>query len=146
MKKNYLITILVVLITILICFIVSLLVLKFTSGSKTPFSKYVKDINNVEIKDNIVIVGYNDKTIINNEKKMYKLLKEKNLLDKVIYINTDDVTLINGSINLIDKYVVKELPAILYFKDGNIKYMIDSRDRNITYNDLAELIDMYNVR
>lgn len=117
-------------------------------------SKEITDLNEVnnvfsETPDSyFVYISYTgDERIYNMEKTLKGVIKEYNLSDNLYYLNITDIKnqknyidKINKALELTDRKVVK-VPAILYFEDGKLKEMTDTKsDLLMTKSDFQKLI------
>lgn len=84
--------------------------------------------------DTFLLISYTqNKKVFNNEKEIKKYLNKNNLMDNVMYLDvteymndenfTEDI---NKVLKLENNLQVKVFPAIVYYKDGNAAYSVDS--------------------
>lgn len=103
--------------------------------------------------DTFLVVSYvQDKDVHESERQIKKLLNKKNLLDNVMYLDITDYRTeenfkddLNKVLKLEGKTIIKEFPAVVYYKDGVPTKTIDSRDHLLNSNDFAQMIDSYEL-
>ncbi|MEG2511357.1 MAG: DUF6568 family protein [Bacilli bacterium] len=155
--KNYIILILIglftVLLTLYLCNIIKNY--KTTKISISPLTSNVSEISFNEMdevlseaKENILYLSKtSDIRIYTMEEKMLKLINKNKLNDKILYINVDSYP--NYSKVLKERYSLLQninivVPAILYYKDGNILYYKTSTSKKIiNENELLKVVDLY---
>lgn len=103
--------------------------------------------------DTFLVISYTENEEVNqNEREIMKMLKKKDLIDNVMYLNVVDymneegfIAELNKVIKLKDSLKIETLPAIVYYKDGQAVKTIDSKERLINVDDFEQLIDMYEL-
>jgi replicative DNA helicase len=148
--------------------IVSVLVVVFTLVFRSIYLKYVeslnvslfqdKSVNQIntedfdfaltEVSEAILYVSYSgNKEITSIDRKVYKLLERKNLIDKVIYWDITDLynsgsylsTLRNKFPEVSDNISIA--PLIIYIKDGKAVDVISSEFSLIDTDMVKDMID-----
>lgn len=115
----------------------------------TDFKTSTKEIN----ADTFFVISYTRDVDVNkNEKAIYKSLKKKNLLDNVLYLDVteykdgeDVVSVINNNLKLKDGLEVKQIPALVFYKDGVAVKTVDSREHLLSSDDFDQIIDEYQL-
>ena len=105
-----------------------------------------------ETNEAILFVSYFDyPKVYNLEKKIYKLLEKKELIDRVIYWNINDIKDTDEYIKILkNKYPVvadkiNNAPLIIYIKDGEAMDVIDSSNGYIDTEMLSDLLIKYGI-
>lgn len=127
--------------------------------SVSPLSN--KEILYVDLKnatedidaDTFLFISYvEDKTVHDNEVEIKKYLNKRNLINNVIYLNATEylnnenfINEINETLNLKNKNKIEVLPALIYYRDGNVAHSIDSKDHIINKGDFEHIVDMYEL-
>jgi hypothetical protein len=161
-KKNYYIVAVVSVLVIALTLYVRVLYLNYVNNKVENGIFYNKAINQIntddfdfalgEANEAIMYVSYTgSKDIKKMEKRLYKEIENKNLLDRIIYW---DVT------NLLenDKYIailaekfpnieldINKAPMLIYIVDGKAVDVIDSSNKLIDYETLNELVNKYGI-
>ena len=113
---------------------------------------YVNEININEV-DNVLsepssdlfvlITKTNDESVYKFETNLKKIIKKYDLRDNFIYVvynnNLKEINSIFGS-------DIKEVPAIIYFKNGEFIKSIDSESRVLSVGDFQKILDEYEVK
>lgn len=152
--------------------IVSVLVIVFTLVFRSIYLSYVeslnvslfedKSINQIntedfdfaltEVSEAILYVSYSDdKEITSIDRKIYKLLERKNLVDKVIYWDITDLyengsylsTLRNKFPEISDNISIA--PLVIYIKNGEAVDVISSEFELIDTDKVKDMIDKYGI-
>lgn len=155
-----------------IVLIVSVLVILFTLIFRSIYLNYVeslnvslfqdKSVNQIntedfdfaltEVSEAILYVSYSDdKEIASIDRKIYKLLERKNLIDKVIYWDITDLykdgsylsTLRNKFPEISDSISIA--PLVIYIKNGEAVEVISSEFSLIDTDMLKDMIDKYGI-
>ena len=155
-----------------IVLIVSVLVIVFTLIFRSIYLNYMeslnvslfqdKSINQIntedfdfaltEVSEAILYVSYSDnKEITSIDRKVYKLLERKNLIDKVIYWDITDLykdgsylsTLRNKFPEVSDNISIA--PLIIYIKDGKAVDVISSEFTLIDTDMVKDMIEKYGI-
>lgn len=159
--KNYVILIGIILLVITACFATYNLYNIYQEQKIKTSPLATKEILYEDLKnatkeidaDTFLVISYTENEVVNeHERQIHKMLKKKDLLDNVMYLNVVDymnnegfIEELNGVIKLKDKMKIKELPAIVYYKDGQAVKTIDSKEQIINVADFEQLIDMYEL-
>ena len=155
-----------------IVLIVSVLVIVFTLIFRSIYLNYMeslnvslfqdKSINQIntedfdfaltEVSEAILYVSYSDnKEITSIDRKVYKLLERKNLIDKVIYWDITDLykdgsylsTLRNKFPEVSDNISIA--PLVIYIKDGKAVDVISSEFTLIDTDMVKDMIEKYGI-
>ena len=160
--KNYFVVFVVSILVIVLVLYIRSFYLSYQSTKINNSVFYDKSINQMntddldfaleEINEAILYVGYFDyPKVYNMEKKLYKLLEKKELIDEVIYWNITDIKDNNEYIKkLKNKYPVvadkiNTAPLIIYIKDGEALDVIDSSNGLINDEMLNDLLTKYGI-
>jgi hypothetical protein len=157
-KKNYLILIGTILLIISACFATFNI---YNIYQETKIKKSVLDKKSIKFEDlgeitndlsanTFLIIGYSQNSkIYQNEKEIKSLLKKNNLLDNVLYLDVTDIkeseTLIsdiNEKLKLEEGNRISSVPAVIYYNENKVTYV---KDGTVTKDDIAQIIDMYNL-
>lgn len=160
-KKNYAILVGMLILVVTFCFAFYNVynIIEENSLTKSPLSAksvLYDDLKNAtkEIDaDTFLVVSYTqDKVVNTNEKAIKKYLKKQDLLNNVMYLDITEykneegfIEDLNKVLKLEDKNVIKQLPAVVYYKDSVATKTIDSRDHILNKGDFEQLIDMYEL-
>ena len=105
-----------------------------------------------EVSEAILYVSYsNDKEIANIDRKIYKVLERKSLIDKVIYWDiTDLYNDGNYMSQLREKFPevsanISIAPLIIYIKDGKAVEVLSSEYTLLNTDRVKEMIDKYGI-
>lgn len=160
--KNYIIVAIVSLLIIILTLYIRLFYLNYRENirntsvfqDKTIKQVSVDDIDFVlkEMSDAILYVSYtgNDE-IYNNEKKLLKEIKRKNLVDKIVYWNVTDLLDNDEYIQILkEKYPsiqdqITVAPMFIYVKGAEALEAMSSELKNIDVNVFNKLVDVYNI-
>ncbi len=119
--------------------------------------KTIKEINDSDIdyalsetNEAILYVSYtNSNSIYKMEKRLYKEIKKKNLTDKIIYWNVNDVK--DKYIDILQNkfpnvsYEIVNAPLIIYIKNGQAVEAVSSELKLINYKVLDNMISKYEI-
>lgn len=160
-KKNYLILIGIIVLVIAACFATYNLygIYKENRIKTSPLAEteiLYEDLKNATAEidaDTFLVISYvENEAVYNNEKAIKNVLKKKDLLDNVLYLNVTDymvqknfVKELNETLKLKDNLVIETLPAIIYYKDGVAVNTVDSKTALINADDVEQLIDIYEL-
>lgn len=153
-KKNYLIVVIISVITIFLTFYISVWIktIKESDTSVGVLDGIVQQININEVniifdetKDAILYVGNKkDKEL---DKMILKILKKCEFIDNFYYLSLNDSNeklYIEKLKKEFPSLEIKECPMFIYFRDGEAIRVIDSKEREVSPNDLKKLIERYN--
>ncbi len=162
MKNNYLKLALIIIVTIFLVFLISNISKNYSINkiNTSYISKYVPNIKYNELDDALIelnqdtylYISYTgNKDIHNFEVKFKKLLRDKELLNNVIYLNMDEeineeenyLELLNKKLKLTDNKITA-LPSIIYYKDSKVIEIINSDNQIIDTGKFEQLLDKYN--
>lgn len=164
LRKNYAILIGMILLVIVACAAFYNLYTYYNDSqiASSPLKEDTKEISYKEVTtklsdleaDTILVISYNDndKKIYKNEKDIKKYLRKNDLLDNVMYLdmteykdNENFIDELNNKLNLTEKKKINSLPAIIYYKDGKVSYVKDSKKNILSVDDFEQLVDMYEL-
>ena len=160
--KNYYVVFIVCALVIIAAFYIRSFYLSYQASKVNNSVFYDKSINQMntddvefaleEVNEAILYVSYFDyPKVYNIEKKLYRTLEKKKLIDKVIYWNVTDIKDSNEYIRILkNKYPVvadkiNASPLIIYIKDGEALDAIDSSNDLISVEELNELLSKYGI-
>jgi len=159
--KNYIILGLITLIVIILTIYINAWIKTYKENkiSISPFKEVIEEVNINEIgitfsemNEVILYVGYtNDKTIYEMEEKLIKYIKNHNLVDKFIYVDATDYKENKEYINILKTTFenvqdeIKEVPILIYVKNGKAEEVINSENKKITTYNIAELVEKHNL-
>ena len=159
--KNYIILGLITLIVIILTIYINAWIKTYKENkiSISPFKEVIEEVNINEIgitfsemNEVILYVGYtNDKTIYEMEEKLIKYIKNHNLVDKFIYVDATDYKENKEYINILKTTFenvqdeIKEVPILIYVKNGKAEEVIHSENKKITTYNIAELVEKHNL-
>ena len=159
--KNYIILGLLTLVVIILTIYINAWIKTYKENkiSISPFKEVIEEVNINEIgitfsemNEVILYVGYtNDKTIYEMEEKLIKYIKNHNLVDKFIYVDATDYKENKEYINILKTTFenvqdeIKEVPILIYVKNGKAEEVINSENKKITTYNIAELVEKHNL-
>ena len=161
-KKNYYIVLVVSIVVIALTLYVRVLYLNYVNNKVENGVFYNKAINQIntddfsfavgEANEAIMYVSYTgSKEIKKMEKRLYKELENKNLLDKIIYWdvtnlldNNEYITILANNFPNVELDINKA-PMLIYIVDGKAVDVIDSSSELINYESLNELVNKYGI-
>ncbi len=160
-RKNYIILIGLIILIICACF-ASYNLYQYYKDSKVNVSPLATNVvlyddlksTTVEINaDTFLVISYlQDKTVHENENDIKRVLKKKNLIDNVMYLDItelkdDDNFMedLNNTLKLEDNLRISAFPAVVFYKEGKPSYTADSDNHILNADDFEQLIDMYNL-
>ena len=154
-KKNYFILILIIILVV----IISLIIFRFSGLynqnklKRSYLYNYVNEVNINDIKNIltepnselfILVTETNNDDVYKLEKNIMKIIKKYDLRDNFIYIDyTDNEDL--DKLNDIFGTKIEKIPALLYYKNGELSEVVDSKDTLFNEGDLQKIIDAYEV-
>ena len=162
-KKNYLILIFTILITLLLCFF-AYKIINASRNNKLNTSALSRIIGEVQYdelgssfleqsSDVFLYIGYTgNKDVYNLELKLKNIIVDNNIQDNVLYYNATPlmnennyVEKINEKLNLKEQ-TIEEIPAIIYYKDNKFMDLITSSKKNV-FNDgnFTQLLEKYDI-
>lgn len=151
--KNYLILLVVAIVTVLIVFYLG----SWYNASKEYYknnsilSEYLSEIKGDEINsylvDNPEVVIYyassKDETIKSFENEFKKLIEQNEIKDEIIYINSKDENnnLISNLNSISDKQIDSIIiPNLIYIKEGKISKILYSKETEINKRDVRNFL------
>ena len=161
MKNNYLKLLFIIIVTIFLTFLISNIYKNYSTNkiNNGYIFKHVSSVKYNELQDALIemnedtylYISYTgNKDVYDFEVKFKKLLRDKELLNNVIYLNMDEkinskenyLELLNEKLNLTD-IKVTSLPSIIYYKDGEVIEIINSDNLVIDTGKFMQLLDKY---
>ncbi len=103
-----------------------------------------------EVNEAILYVSYTGSTQINKmEKRLYKEIKKKDLVDKIIYLDVTDykdnyVQILKNKFPDV-KYEIESAPLFIYIKNNEAIYAISSELNLINYKVLNDMVSKYEI-
>lgn len=156
--KNYFILLVIAICTVILTFYINAWIKTYKDNlySESPLSGKVKEVNINELKEPfyeinevILYVGYtNDEKLYNEEKRMLKLIKKKDIADKVVYLN---ITSDSDYQSILEKrfgnerYSVKRAPMFIYITDGTTEEIVNVKKVNKLTRKFKKLINKYDI-
>ena len=161
-SKNYFVVFIVSVLVIIATLYIRSFYLSYQAtkiNSSVFFDKSINQMNTddvdyalEEVNEAILYVSYFDyPKIYNMERKIYRELEKKELIDKVIYWNITDIKGNNEYIRILkNKYPVvadkiNTAPMIIYIKNGEALDVIDSSNGLIDTEMLNDLLIKYGI-
>lgn len=159
--KNYLILFGIVLLVISACFASYNLYNIYQENKIKTSPLAIKEILYEDLKnatkeidaDTFLVISYvENKKVHKNELSIKKMLKKKDLLDNIMYLNVTDymnednfIEEMNALLKLKENNRIDNLPALVYYKEGVAVKTMDSTDHLLNVGDFEQLIDMYEL-
>ena len=154
-KKNYFYLIIMLVMVVVITFSITHLgnTYKDRKLEKSYLYKYVNDVtldevNNILTEPSselfILITKTNDELVYNVEKDLKKVIKDHDLRDNFIYIEFNQSINLDTLNNTLGSNI-KSVPAIIYYKNGNLITSVDSDDGLLNSGDFEYILDSYEV-
>jgi len=155
-KKNYLYLIIMIVAVVFVTFMI-FEINKDYQNRKLETSYLENYISEVKLEDlkNILtepsselfifVTKTNDEAVYNLESDLKKVIKRYDLRDNFIYI---DYTESENNLNELNKVFgseLKTIPALLYFKNGELAKSVDSSIDMLNSTDLEQILDEYEV-
>lgn len=114
------------------------------------------DLNNTTTEfdaDMLLVISYvHDEKVYKNELEIKKILNKYNLYENVTYLNITNykdqeniISDINKKLGLKKNVEITKFPAVIYYKEGEVTYVIDSKDHLLNAGDFKKIIDMYEL-
>lgn len=159
--KNYYTVLVVSLVVIVVTLLARRIYLNYVQSLNVSLfqDKSINQINTddldyalTEVSEAILYVSYsNDKEITNIDRKIYKVLERKSLIDKVIYWDITDLYKDGNYMSqLRDKFPeisnnISIAPLIIYIKDGKAIEVLSSEYALLSTDMLKDMIDKYGI-
>lgn len=159
--KNYIMLGLITIIVLILTLYINAWIKTYKENkiSVSPFSETTEEVNINEIgltlsemNEVILYVGYtNDKNIYEMEEKLLKYIKKHNLIDKFIYVNATEYKNNEEYLNILKntfeskKEEIKDIPILIYVKNGTAEEVINSTNKILTTYDIAKLNETYGL-
>lgn len=157
-KKNYLILIGTIILIISACFAIFNI---YNIYQETKIKSSVLDKKSIKYEDisettndmsanTFLLISYSQNSkVYQNEKDIKQLLKKNNLLDNLLYLDVTDkredenlINDLNEKLKLDDNNKITAIPAVIYYNENKVTYV---KSGNVTKDDFAQIIDMYNL-
>ncbi len=160
-KKKYFILFIVLLVVIFLTMLVNNVIrnYNYVKADKSLLENFISKVNVneldvalSELNETILYVSYNhDKNIVKLDRELLKKIKAYNLEDYVYYCNVTDRLednkyigdFISKTPNINGK--LKMVPALIYFKNGEVIEVVNSTDKLISSEDLIYLVNKYKI-
>ncbi len=159
--KNYLIVLVLAVIVVILTLYINAWYKTYQENklSISPFSGVVEevDINEInltlaEMNEVILYVGYtNDKSIYDMEKRLLKYIKNNDLVDKFIYVDVTDCMKDKKYVEILKNTFsekseeIKEVPMLIFVKNGKAELVVNSKAGNINVEDVANIKNEYQL-
>ena len=155
-KKNYLYLLIMLLIVVFVTFGIVKISKYYDEKKleKSYFDGYIsevtlKDMNNILTEPSsemfIIVTEVNNENIYNIEKDIKKVIKRRDIRDNVMFINYTDNKKDLNELNKVLGSDIKNIPAIVYYKNGQVVTSIDSINGLINAGEFEKLLDSYEV-
>jgi len=155
-KKNYLYLLIMLLIVVFVTFGI-VKISKYYDEKKLEKSYFDGYISEVTLEDMrniltepssemfIIVTEVNNENIYNIEKDIKKVIKRRDIRDNVMFINYTDNKKDLNELNKVLGSDIKNIPAIVYYKNGQVVTSIDSTNGLINAGEFEKLLDSYEV-
>lgn len=161
-KKNYYIVLIVSILVIILTLYIRSFYLNYKASEINYSIFYDKAINQIntddinfafdETSEAILYVSYNGSNRIRNmERKLFKVLEERNIIDKFIYwdvtnIKENDkyIKILKNKFNIVQEDVGLA-PMLIYIKDGQAIEIYNSNRRLVDEKVLIDLLNKYGI-
>ena len=159
--KNYYIVLVVSIVVIVVTLLARRIYLNYVQSLNVSLfqDKSINQINTddfdfalTEVSEAILYVSYSDdKEITNIDRKIFKLLERKSLIDKVIYWDITDLYRDGNYMSqLRDKFPevsanISIAPLVIYIKDGKAVEVLSSEYSLLSTDMLKDMIDKYGI-
>lgn len=159
--KNYYIVLVVSIVVIVVTLLARRIYLNYVQSLNVSLfqDKSINQINTddfdfalTEVSEAILYVSYSDdKEITNVDRKIYKVLERKSLIDKVIYWDITDLYKDGNYMSqLREKFPevsanISIAPLIIYIKDGKAVEVLSSEYSLLNTDMLKDMIDKYGI-
>ncbi len=160
-KKNYILLGVITVLTVLLVLYVNSWIRTYKENH-LELSPLVDNINQVnknelhmslaESNQIILYVGFNhSENIMKFEKALLKNIKNKNLVEYILYYNVTDELEDEEYLGTLKeefpeiKGEINKAPMLIYVKNGTAEKAIDSKTNLITINDFTKLINDYKI-
>ena len=156
-KKNYLYLILMILSVVLITVFIFDLNDKIMNKKleSSYFKGYINEVSLNEISDVLVepsselfvlVTKTNDNEVYRFESDLKKIIKKYDIRDNFIYIDFTNKENSLGELNKIFGSDVKDIPAIIYIKNGIFVKAIEGSQGILNSGEFEKLLDEYEVK
>lgn len=155
-KKNYLYLLIMLLIVVFVTFGVVNISNYYDEKKleKSYFDGYIsevtlKDMKNILTEPSsemfIIITEVNNEEIYRQEKEIKKVIKKRDIRDNIMFIDYTDNKNDLSELNKVLGSNIKSIPAIIYYKNGQIVTSIDSSNGLLNAFEFEKLLDSYEV-
>ncbi len=160
-KRNYYIVLLVSVLIIIASLYIRTFYLNYKMNNENNGVFFDKSINQIhksdlnyalsETAEAILYIGDNSNKTKNMERKIYKIIENNNLNDKIIYWNISNIKenvyikALKENFPLISDQINKA-PMLIYIKDGVGVEALDSKNEFINENMLNTLLSKYGIK
>lgn len=155
-KKNYLYLLIMIVMVVFVTFSI-VNIGKYYDNKKLEESYlegYITEVTLEEVENVltepsselfILVTKVNNENVYNLEKDIKKVIKNRDIRDNIIYIDYTDNKNNIGELNKVLDSDIKSIPAIIYYKNGEVVTSIDSSDGLLNAGDFEQLLDSYEV-
>lgn len=155
-KKNYFYLIIMLIMVVVVTFSIVNISENYQERKleKSYLYKYINEVKLNEVKNIltepssemfILVTRVNDEEVYNFEKNIKKVIKNRDLRDSFIYIDYTDKKDDLESLSKTLGCDISSLPAIIYYRNGEVVTSIDSSERLLNSGDFEQLLDSYEV-
>ena len=155
-KKNYLYLLLMIVLVVVITFSITNINKKYQERrlEQSYFDGYINEISTNELntiltepssEQFILITKTNDEEVFDFEVELKKIIKRKDLRDNFIYLDYTDKENELNELNNILNTNIKNVPAIIYIKNGELMKIIESEKDILRAEEFDKLLDEYEV-
>ena len=159
--KNYVIFSVVVIVTIILTFYVGIWIKTYKENklSVSPLSGVVEEVNINELKetftemnDIVLYVGYtNNKKVYDMEESILKYIKDKDIVNKFVYVNVTDYMKDDEYIDILKstfteiKDEIESAPLLIYMQNGKAIKVVNSKEGRLYTSDVENLNIVYEL-
>lgn len=155
-RKNYLYLLIMLIIVVFITFSI-VKIGKYYDEKKLEKSYFDGYISEVTLKDMkniltepssemfIIITEVNNEEIYRQEKDIKKVIKKRDIRDNIMFIDYTDNKNDLSELNKVLGSNIKSIPAIIYYKNGELIKTIDSSNGLLNAFEFEKLLDSYEV-
>ena len=155
-KKNYLYLLLMIVLVVVITFSITNINKKYQERSleQSYFDGYINEISTNELntiltepssEQFILITKTNNEEVFDFEVELKKIIKRKDLRDNFIYLDYTNKENELNELNNILNANIKNIPAIIYIKNGELMKIIESEKDILRAEEFDKLLDEYEV-
>ena len=155
-KKNYLYLLLMIVLVVVITFSITNINKKYQERrlEQSYFDGYINEISTNELntiltepssEQFILITKTNNEEVFDFEVELKKIIKRKDLRDNFIYLDYTNKENELNELNNILNANIKNIPAIIYIKNGELMKIIESEKDILRAEEFDKLLDEYEV-